>query len=104
MAARYNIAPSADLSLAYYGDKGTSMDNVVARDGHKNTYVAAMDYYLSKRSLINVAYFRSSLTGGYQLDPTNATLLSGGTTHATGIAGLGFSAFSGFMVGVRQSF
>ncbi|HEY4081575.1 MAG TPA: porin [Burkholderiaceae bacterium] len=104
LGARYNIATTTDLTLAYYGDKGTNMDNVVARDGHKNTYIAAVDYYLSKRSLINVGYFRNSLTGGYQLDPTNATALSGGATHATGIAGLGFSAFSGFMVGVRQSF
>jgi predicted porin len=108
LGVRYAMAPNIDLSATYYGDKGTNLrdplSNAVAgRDGNKNSYVSAIDYYLSKRSLINVAYFRTTLTSGYQLDATNATALSG-ATHAGGIAGLGFSSFSGFMVGLRHAF
>jgi len=108
LGARWNIAPSLDLSATWYGDKGSDLrdplgNGVAGRDGKKNTYIAAVDYYLSKRSLINVAYIRNSLTDGYQLDATNATALSG-ATHAGGIAGLGFSAFQTFMVGIRHAF
>ena len=108
LGARYTVAPNIDLSATWYGDKGTDLRNplgnaTAGRDGKKNTYIAAVDYYLSKRSLINVAYFRNDLKDGYALDATSATALSG-ATHAGGIAPFGFSAFSGFMVGIRHAF
>lgn len=108
LGARYKVATNIDLSAAWYGDKGTDLrdatgNGVAGRSGKKNTYIAAVDYYLSKRSLINVAYFRNDLKDGYRLDATSATALSG-ATHGAGIAAFGFSAFSGFMVGVRHAF
>ncbi len=108
VGARWNVAANIDLSATLYNDKGSDLrdalgNGVVGRDGKKNTYIAAMDYYLSKRTLVNASYIRNSLTGGYQLDATSATALSG-ATHAAGIAGMGFSAFQTYMVGIRHSF
>ncbi|MBV8502644.1 MAG: porin [Paucibacter sp.] len=108
LAARWTVAPNMDLSGALYNDKGTNLrdplSNAVAgRNGNKNTYIADIEYYLSKRSLLNVAYFRTSMTDGYLFDAITATALSG-ATHIGGIAGMGFSAYSGFQVGVRQAF
>jgi len=107
LGARWSVAPNMDLSGAFYADKGTGVGafgGTAGSDGKKNTLVAAVDYYLSKRTLLNVGYFATKLSDGYLKDLWSATILSGYNTHLTGANGLGFSTYSGFQVGVRHSF
>ncbi|XHS78100.1 porin [Burkholderiaceae bacterium UC74_6] len=108
VGARWSVAPNMDLSGAFYADKGTGLGSNGAAtagfDGKKNTFVAAVDYYLSKRTLLNFGYFATKLSDGYLRDLWSATILSGYNTHLTGINGMGFSTYSGFQVGMRHSF
>jgi predicted porin len=119
LGARWSLAPNMDLSGTWYHDTGTGIAASAAlpggRAGKKDTFVAAVDYYLSKRTLLNVGYFATKLHDGYMYDATTATVLSGYSTHATGTSGAAFPAlgapaftpfttFSGFMVGIRHSF
>jgi predicted porin len=107
VGARWSVAPNMDLSGAFYADKGTGVGAFGATagsDGKKDTFVAAVDYYLSKRTLLNFGYFATKLSDGYLKDLWSATILSGYNTHLTGANGLGFSTYSGFQVGVRHAF
>ena len=60
----------------YVDDKGTSLNGLAGRDGHKKTLVLSVEYFLSKRTSINAALFSNRFSDGYKLEANNLAGLS----------------------------
>ena len=60
----------------YIDDKGTSLNGLAGRDGHKKTLVLSVEYFLSKRTALNAALFNNRFSDGYKLEATNLAALA----------------------------
>lgn len=80
---------------AYTTDKGTDLNNVVGRNGQKNTMVLSAEYALSKRTSINAILAKNILRDGY-LSETFYTAALGRNPNAASVQFYGF--------GVNQQF
>ena len=91
----WNVVPLFTLKAAYYHDKGTSVNNVLGRDGTKETFVLVGYYNVSRRTELYATVFENRFKGGYLLDPINIAALNRAPT-ATSV--------SGVSAGIRHSF
>lgn len=91
---RYDMAPFI-FKVSYTLDDGKNINNVTGRDGKKKTAIAAVDYLLSKRTIVSFALFSNSFTGGYKLDPVNIAALGRDPSR---------SSTSGYAIGIRHDF
>lgn len=91
----WSLNPATYLKFAYYDDKGTNMNNVLGRNGKKNTYIGSIQYLVSKRTELYAAAFENRFSGGYQLDPVNIAALNRNAKE---------SSVLGFGTGIRHLF
>ena len=64
------------LKAAYTHDEGKNLNGVAGRDGTKRTLVVSAEYFLSKRTALNAAYFSNRFSGGYRLETVNIAALN----------------------------
>ncbi|MBL0151431.1 MAG: porin [Ideonella sp.] len=79
----------------YVDDKGTSLNGLAGRDGHKKTLVLSAEYFLSKRTSLNAAVFNNRFSDGYKLEANNLAGLSRDPTA---------SSVSGYSAGIVHTF
>jgi predicted porin len=91
---RYDMAPFI-FRVSYTLDRGKNINNVAGRDGRKKTAIAAVDYRLSRRTLLSFAVFSNAFSDGYQLDPVNIAGLDRDPSR---------SSTSGYAFGIRHDF
>jgi predicted porin len=95
LGANWRATPNTVLKAGYYFDRGTDINGVPGRDGDKTTLVVSGEYFLSKRTSLNLVGFVNRFTDGYKLDPLNIQLL--GRDPAS-------SSTQGVSFGVRHDF
>jgi len=83
------------VTMAYYCDKGTTLNGVSGRDGVKQTFVLSGFYALSKRTELYTAYYQNYFEDGYLLEPTNQAALGRSATQPRA---------QGLSAGMRVSF
>lgn len=76
VGVHWSAASQVSLKLAYYDDKGTSLNGIAGRNGKKQTVIASAEYLLSKRTNLYVAAFQNRFTNGYKLETLNITALN----------------------------
>jgi predicted porin len=95
LGANWRATPNTAVKVGYYLDRGTDINGVPGRDGDKTTLVVSAEYFLSKRTSLNLVGFSNRFTDGYLLDPVNIQLL--GRDPAS-------SSTQGVSFGVRHDF
>jgi predicted porin len=75
LGAQWRPIPQVSAKIAYYDDRGQSLNGVSGRDGHKKTLVLSAEYYLSRRTSLFAVGFNNRFSGGYVLDPVNIAAL-----------------------------
>lgn len=95
LGAQWRPIPQVSAKIAYYDDRGQSLNGVSGRDGHKKTLVLSAEYYLSRRTSLFAVGFNNRFSGGYVLDPVNIAAL--GRDAAA-------SSTTGWSVGLRHNF
>lgn len=72
----WTVSAPVVVKANYVDDKGTSLNGLAGRDGHKKTMVLSAEYYLSKRTSLNAALFSNRFSDGYKLEANNLAGLS----------------------------
>ncbi|OYU68443.1 MAG: hypothetical protein CFE45_42725 [Burkholderiales bacterium PBB5] len=67
----WSATPLVMVKSNYVDDKGTSLNGLAGRDGHKKTLILSAEYALSKRTMLNAAYFSNRFSDGYKLEANN---------------------------------
>ena len=91
----WSVTPMVLIKTNYVDDKGTALNGIAARDGHKKTMVASAEYALSKRTSLNAAIFSNRFSDGYKLEANNLAGLSRDPTK---------SSVGGYSAGVVHAF
>ena len=71
----WTLAAPVIVKANYVDDKGTSLNGVEGRDGHKKTVVLSAQFYLSKRTQLNAAVFSNHFGDGYKAEAANLAAL-----------------------------
>lgn len=95
LAMDWRFSPQYSIKVAWYGDKGESLNGVAGRDGRKNTWIVSAQYLLSKQTELNAAVFENRFSAGYKLEAVNIAALNR-DPKASGVGGLS--------AGIRHSF
>lgn len=84
----YQITPSVQFTAAVYDDIARDLGNVKGASGHKLTFYAIAEYFLSKRTEVYAEVDRNGFTGAYKNDPTNLAALNlrPGASATTGVS------------------
>jgi outer membrane protein OmpU len=91
----YQVTPSFQLTAAFYDDIASNLGNVPNANGHKVTYYAIAEYYLSKRTELYAQVDRNGLSGAYKTDPTNIAAL-GMARGGSGVTGVSVGLMTQF--------
>ncbi|MDC8786645.1 porin [Roseateles koreensis] len=95
LGVAWDASAQTRFTAAYYNDRGTGLNNVLGRDGTKNTWILAGYYYLSKRTELYVAAHNNAFLDGYRLETVNLSTLN--RTASEG-------RVSGLSTGIRHNF
>jgi len=91
----WDMSSQTRVTAAYYSDHGTGLNNVIGRDGTKNSIVVAGYYNLSKRTELYLAAHNNSFSDGYRLEALNLQALNRNPSE---------NSISGVSTGIRHSF
>lgn len=91
----YQVTPAFVLTAAFYDDIASNLSNVKGKDGHKVSYYAIAEYFLSKRTELYAEVDRNGFSGGYKTDPTNIAAL-GMRPGGSGVTGVSIGMLTQF--------
>jgi predicted porin len=91
----YQVTPTFQLTAAFYDDIASNLGNRPNANGHKVTYYAIAEYYLSKRTELYAQVDRNGLSGAYMTDPANIAAL-GMARGGNGVTGASIGVMTQF--------
>lgn len=94
-AISYQVNNNLLLKAAYTRDVGNDLNGVVARDGSKDTTVLTAEYFLSKRTSVNLVLSNNQFANGYIQEAVNIAAMGRDPTA---------SSMQGVSFGMRHDF